>query len=245
MIGSRYQPFFQGIPTFFRAPLSGPTALTAEDVAVIGVPFDAGITLGRQGAKHGPRSIREASCYYASLYDCTPGKAQYHVDSGLVQTVTSEQRFKDLGDVDVFPLDVAATTDAIVEGVASAARGAGFTLVLGGDHYVAYPSFKGFVKGIRSRQPDASFGYVHIDSHTDFWDEYGFGGRYNHATAVRRITEEGLVDRDHVVWLGLNGMMPLEHHRLMVKHHMTALTASQLTEASWKQRLDDAIQLFR
>ena len=45
---------------------------------------------------------------------------------------------------------------------------------------------------------------IDFDSHTDAWDSY-FGEKYNHGTWMRRAIEEGLVDVDHSIEVGLRG----------------------------------------
>ena len=51
-------PRYTGISTFMRTPyVQDPTTL---DIAMIGVPFDGGVT-NRPGARHGPREVRNQS----------------------------------------------------------------------------------------------------------------------------------------------------------------------------------------
>src|SRR5437764_197760 len=52
------RPRYTGIPTFMRAPYT--EDLTTLDIALVGVPFDGGVT-NRTGARHGPREIRNQS----------------------------------------------------------------------------------------------------------------------------------------------------------------------------------------
>src|SRR5271168_3004956 len=49
------RPRFTGLPSFMRAPYQEDAA--GLDIALIGVPFDGGVT-NRPGARHGPREIR-------------------------------------------------------------------------------------------------------------------------------------------------------------------------------------------
>ena len=45
-----------------------------------------------------------------------------------------------------------------------------------------------------------------FDSHTDAWDSF-FGEKYNHGTWMRRAIEEGLVDVEHSIEVGLRGSL--------------------------------------
>ena len=60
--GETYDPKtdvrYMGMPTFMRTPLV--EDLSAVDIALVGVPFDGGVT-NRAGARHGPREIRNMS----------------------------------------------------------------------------------------------------------------------------------------------------------------------------------------
>src|SRR5271168_2488511 len=52
------RPRYTGLPSFMRAPYQEDAA--GLDIALIGVPFDGGVT-NRPGARHGPREIRNQS----------------------------------------------------------------------------------------------------------------------------------------------------------------------------------------
>src|SRR5690625_7596580 len=45
---------------------------------------------------------------------------------------------------------------------------------------------------------------VHFDSHGDTWDNY-YGEKYMHGTPFRRAVEEGLIDTDHSIQIGMRG----------------------------------------
>src|SRR5437764_820628 len=52
------RPRYTGIPTFMRAAYT--EDFSALDIALVGVPFDGGVT-NRSGTRHGPREIRNQS----------------------------------------------------------------------------------------------------------------------------------------------------------------------------------------
>jgi agmatinase len=45
---------------------------------------------------------------------------------------------------------------------------------------------------------------LHFDAHLDTWDTY-FGEPYTHGTPFRRASEEGLLDQDHCLHIGIRG----------------------------------------
>ena len=55
---SSLSPRFVGVPTFARLPLVD--TLEDVDVAVVGVPFDTGVTF-RVGGRFGPNAVRASS----------------------------------------------------------------------------------------------------------------------------------------------------------------------------------------
>ncbi len=76
-------PRFAGPSTFARLPEL--RDVESCDVAIVGVPFDAG-TSYRPGARFGPQSIRQASRHlrtnYHPSYDVEPFKVQQVADAG-------------------------------------------------------------------------------------------------------------------------------------------------------------------
>jgi agmatinase len=197
-----FVPWYSGSVSFYRAPEVSIGSLADGTIAVLGVPIDSWI-LGRNGQRYGPRAIREASLYLAGYYGLQMQPGYLNVHTGLVSTIPDRPRIFDVGDVPIFQTDVQAQTTAIVDMVASIAERGATPVLLGGDHYVAYPGFEGFAKGIRTRHGDVKVGYLHIDSHADFWDELRNMGRFNHGTCTRRISENPMVKQ--MVWWGLNG----------------------------------------
>src|ERR1700709_818341 len=114
-------PRYAGFSTFARLPRR--QDVPAADVAVVGVPFDAGVSY-RPGARFGPAAVREGSRllrpYHPGL-DIEPFAAQQVVDAG---------------DIACNPFDIPEAI-ASVEAGADDLLGAGATLMtIGGDHTI-------------------------------------------------------------------------------------------------------------
>src|SRR5271168_5521260 len=62
------RPRYTGLPSFMRAPYQEDAA--GLDIALIGVPFDGGVT-NRPGARHGPREIRNQSSLMRRINQAT------------------------------------------------------------------------------------------------------------------------------------------------------------------------------
>src|SRR6516165_530547 len=178
-------PRYAGEATFARLPRLSEVA--RADVAVVGVPFDSGVSY-RPGARFGPGHIRESSRLlrpYNPALDTSPFAVQQVADAG------------DLA-VNPFSLEEAIAT---VEGEARGLleRTDRF-LALGGDHTIALP----LLRAVAARHGPVSV--VHFDAHLDTWDTY-FGAAYTHGTPFRRASEEGLLDRSGCLHVGTRGSL--------------------------------------
>ena len=177
-------PRFVGPPTFARIPRIDET--TADlDVAVVGVPFDAGTSF-RPGARFGPAHIRESSRLirpYNPAQDVAPFASQQVVDAG---------------DIVANPFDIAEAITQIEAGARELLDRAGRIVVLGGDHTIALP----LLRAVNARHGQVAV--VHFDAHLDTWDTY-FGAPYTHGTPFRRAMEENLIDLEAAVHVGIRG----------------------------------------
>jgi agmatinase len=164
-----------------------PWAETAEglDVALLGIPYDGG-TSYRTGARFGPRAVREQS----SLIRPWNPVLKVHPFQRL--------RVADCGDVDVVPISIERTCDAIQQAVDRVIVAGATPVCVGGDHSVTLPILRSLARR------HGQLGVVHFDAHPDTWDEY-FGSKFFHGTPFRRAVEEGLIDPRRMVQVGIRG----------------------------------------
>jgi guanidinopropionase len=176
-------PRFTEIATFLRTPLA--SSLEDLDIALVGVPFDGGVT-NRAGARHGPREIRNMSSLMRSIHHVTRVNP------------FDLCRVSDVGDVafdDLYHLDAAV---AAIEAFFRHIHAAGVVpLSAGGDHSITYP----ILKAIAAERP---VGLVHVDAHTDTWAAFK-GSKFHHGAPFRLAVEEGLVDPRRTVQIGIRG----------------------------------------
>ena len=163
-------PRFAGPTTFARLPAIGD--VPRFDVAIVGVPFDAGVTY-RPGARFGPAAIRAGS---RLLRPFNPALGVHPF---------RDQQVVDAGDLPVSPFDIPAALDLVTAEVGRLAA-SGRVLILGGDHTIALPVLRA-LHGLHG-----PITLVHFDAHLDTWDTY-FGAAYTHGTPFRRAFEEGLL----------------------------------------------------
>jgi agmatinase len=176
-------PRFAGPATFARLPRLD--EVERADVAVVGVPFDSGVSY-RPGARFGPGHVRAASKLlrsYNPVLDVEP---------------FGTQQVADAGDIACNPFDIKEALDQIDLGARSVLERSGRLLTIGGDHTIALPLLR-VVHEIHG--PVA---VVHLDAHLDTWDTY-FGAPMTHGTPFRRAAEEGLVDKTGSIHVGIRG----------------------------------------
>lgn len=176
-------PRFAGPATFARLPR--PDEVSDVDVAVVGVPFDAGVSY-RPGARFGPAHVRESSRLlrpYNPAADVSPFAAQQVVDAG---------------DIAANPFDIEEALGQIERGARALMERAGSLVTIGGDHTIALP----ILRAMAARHGPVAV--VHFDAHLDTWDTY-FGADYTHGTPFRRAFEEGLLDTAGLSHVGIRG----------------------------------------
>jgi agmatinase len=176
-------PRFAGLATFARLPRID--EVPRADVAVVGVPFDSGVSF-RPGARFGPAAVREISRllrpYHPGL-DVSPFDAAQVVDAG---------------DFACNPFDIGAAVESIAEQAGELMDTGARLVTIGGDHTIALPLLRA------AAQRHGPVALLHFDAHLDTWDTY-FGAAYTHGTPFRRAFEEGLLDTDALSHVGIRG----------------------------------------
>lgn len=180
-------PRFAGIPTFMRLPHLAPEDPKRDEVEIglVGIPWDAGTT-NRPGARHGPRQLRDAS-------------TMIRAENGTTGVRPFEMaRCADLGDIGPNPADLEDSLARITAFHKVLRARKVRPLTAGGDHLCSLPV-------LRALAGDRPLGMVHFDSHTDLFHSYFGGSMYTHGTPFRRAVEEGLLDPERVVQIGIRG----------------------------------------
>ena len=178
-------PRYAGIPTFMRLPHVPVQEADDVQIGLIGVPWDGGTT-NRPGPRHGPRQLRDLSTMIRLMNQAT-GARPFHT-----------ARCADLGDSPVNPADVQDSLARVAAFFAKVAAKGIRPMTAGGDHLVSLPVLRALAK-------DRPVGMVHFDAHTDFYDRYFGDFTYTHGTPFRRAAEEGLLDTNRVVQIGIRG----------------------------------------
>ena len=176
-------PRYAGPPTFARLPRID--QVSHVDVAVVGMPFDSGVSY-RPGARFGPAHVRASSKLlrpYHPALDVSPFAVQQVVDAG---------------DLAINPFDLAEAIASIERGADELKAAGAKLLSIGGDHTIALPLLRSL------HRTHGEIAVLHFDAHLDTWDTY-FGAPTTHGTPFRRASEEGLIDKTGSMHVGIRG----------------------------------------
>ncbi|MCJ7557538.1 MAG: agmatinase, partial [Gammaproteobacteria bacterium] len=182
-LGGNQMPRFAGPGTMMRLPARENAA--GLDACFVGVPLDIG-TSNRSGARFGPRAIRNESVLLRP-YNMATRAAPF--DSLSVA---------DIGDVAINTFNLQKSIPIIQAAYDEILSHGAIPLTLGGDHTVVLPILRAMAK------KHGPVGVVHVDAHTDV-NDHMFGEQISHGTPFRRAVEEGLLDCQRVVQIGVRG----------------------------------------
>ncbi len=180
-LGGNEMPRYAGHATMFRLP----TASIGDplDIAIVGVGLDIG-TSNRSGSRFGPRQIRSESCLVRP-YGMATGAAPF--DSFQVA---------DIGDVALNSFSLSESIGIITAFYRRLAETGAWPVTLGGDHTITLPILRAL------HETHGAVALVHVDAHADTNDAM-FGEPVTHGTIMRRAIEEGLVEPQRMVQIGL------------------------------------------
>jgi agmatinase len=171
----------RALPTFSHAGgFLGLGPRTDTAIAVAGIPFDIGTT-NRAGARFGPSAIRQAS--------------RMLVDGSHPARFADPARapIADLGDFAIALGDILGSL-ALIESQAAAQP---HLVALGGDHAVTLALLRA-----AARRRGRPLALVQFDAHVDTWPD-SFGQRYGHGSVFFHAIEEGLVEPQRMIQVGI------------------------------------------
>lgn len=179
-----YRPRFMEIASFMRFPIIKDPS--EADIVMAGVPFDLGVT-NRPGARHGPRQVRDMSSFMRATHHAS------HI------TPSRLCRIGDMGDVPVDLFSIEKSLDTIEALYAGIHAAGACPLSVGGDHLSTLP----ILRGIARERP---VGLVHFDAHCDTGGPY-MGNKYHHGAPFKIAVEEGLLDPERTIQIGIRGSL--------------------------------------
>ncbi|MGE4634621.1 MAG: agmatinase [Arenicellales bacterium] len=168
---------------YLGCPLSDDPLQSQADVAVLGVPYDLG-TSGRAGTRSGPGAIRQASG------NLRWEEARWPWPYALADHL----KVIDCGDLAYAPGDSAGFAQILQDRATDILRSGKTLLSFGGDHFITLPLLRAH------HAVHGELALVHFDAHTDTYEQ---GSEFDHGTMFRRAPEEGLIDTDYSIQVGI------------------------------------------
>ena len=184
-VSGTVMPRYAGIATFMRLRHIPVDEAKDVQIGLVGVPWDGGTT-NRPGARHAPRQMRDLSTMVRNVHHVS-GIRPFHLC-----------RCADLGDSPVNPVDLEDTLERVTRFYNTIHEQGVMPLSAGGDHLVTLPI-------LRALCQQQACGLIHFDAHSDTWDRYFGESKYTHGTPFRRAIEEGLLDPERMISIGIRG----------------------------------------
>ena len=193
------------------------------DATILGVPF-ARASISPSGASEFPDAFRRSWELFSTYY---------------IDEMVDVRDFKigDLGDVKLHATDVAVSHANIEEAMRQVLEQHPGKLyaTIGGDHSITAPIVRAIAK-----HSEKKIGIVQFDTHLDMRD---FSGGRTNGTPIRQLVDEGIVDGENVVNIGLHGfynapslMEAASTHRIQI------ITLKQLRKKGIEKTIDAAFQ---
>lgn len=219
---------YSGVPTFLNLPvLENKQDLAQMDVAVMGVPWEGGCTIGGYSScTDGPKSIRSASIRYTG----------YLPDFDL--DCFSQLKAGDYGDIAVQNGNYEFTFGEIRKKVGEIYDAGAVPIILGGDHGIAYPTISELAK----RHP-GKVGVLHFDAHLDNYSNFG-DDPYSRCSPFYQLYNDPNMDPTKIVHIGIRG--PRNHQEEFnnaKKYGANVILCREVKKNGWEASIKKAIEL--
>ena len=219
---------YSGVPTFLNLPvLENKQDLAQMDVAVMGVPWEGGCTIGGYSScTDGPKSIRSASIRYTG----------YLPDFDL--DCFSQLKAGDYGDIAVQNGNYEFTFGEIRKKVGEIYDAGAVPIILGGDHGIAYPTISELAK----RHP-GKVGVLHFDAHLDNYSNFG-DDPYSRCSPFYQLYNDPNMDPTKIVHIGSRG--PRNHQEEFnnaKKYGANVILCREIKKNGWEASIKKAIEL--
>lgn len=222
-----------GVRTFLRAEQTHPTELKEDiDIGILGVPYDYGASR-KPGARYGPSGVREQMV--GEYHFRVNSNEDYVSFPSETKRNYSDIKVRDCGDAPIDPKSATETTKKVSEYVEQIASKT-IPIIVGGDHYITYPSFIGYANSI-----EQDVGLIHLDAHTDTSDEDDLYGRHFHGSPMARINDSKYGSYNTHAMVGIRGRAGSEFLDIREQYDLYVDYAEEVKEKGIEDSIQGAI----
>lgn len=219
---------YSGVPSWLNlSVIEDDRDLEDLDAAVIGVPWEGGVTIGGYSScTEGPKAIRSESIRYTGFLPDTG------IDSFDYLKVA------DYGDTAVQNGNYDFTFNSIRKKVSKLIDKNVIPIIFGGDHGISYPIISEYAKKYPKK-----VGILHFDSHLDNYDAYG-DDEFARCSPFFQLYQDKNMDPSKIVHIGIRG--PRNHQgefENAQKYGATVILAKEVHEEGWKKSIKKAIEI--
>lgn len=219
---------YSGVPSFLNlSVLENKEELKQMDVAVLGVPWEGGCTIGGYSScTEGPKSIRTASIRYTGYLPDFDIDCFDYLKAG------------DYGDVPVQNGNYEFTFAQIREKYGEMIDAGVVPVIFGGDHGIAYPAISELAK----RHPK-KVGVLHFDAHLDNYSEFG-DDPFARCSPFFRLYNDPNMDSTKIVHIGIRGPRNHKQERENArKYGATVIPCMEIKKEGWEASIKKAIEI--
>ena len=219
---------YSGVPTWLNLPvIENKEDLKEVDVAVMGVPWEGGCTIGGYSScTDGPKSIRSVSIRYTGYLP------EFDIDS------FAHLKGGDYGDTAVQNGNYDFTFAEIRKKFGEILDAGAVPIVFGGDHGISYPTISELAK----RHPK-KVGVIHFDAHLDNYDNFG-DDLYSRCSPFFQLYNDPNMDPTKIVHLGIRG--PRNHQgegQNAKKYGATVIPSMEVKKNGWEAAIKKALEV--
>ena len=221
---------YSGVPSFLNLPVvEQPADLSALDVAVVGVPWEGGCTIGGYSScTEGPKSIRSASIRYTGYLPEFDLDCFDYLKAG------------DTGDVPVQNGNYTFTFDQIRQRIGQVVDAGAIPITLGGDHSIAYP----IISEIAKRHP-GRVGVLHFDAHLDNYSHFG-DDELSRCSPFYKLYTDPNMDPAKIAHIGIRGPRNHREEGANAKRFgATVIPSMEVKRQGWEASIQKALSVVQ
>ncbi len=228
-----------GLLTFIGAPTGAVDDLSPGMFGVFGVPYDVSAP-DKLGPRLAPKAYRETSTYFQMM--TAPDSTLVEINSRLpTDTNVVRDRVRDLGDLSVSHVDWEIMSSTLRDASRGIAARGSVPIALGGDHLIAYPLIQGF-RDATVERGGRGVGYIQLSSRLDLGLRDPVWGDVWRGATVRRLLDSGAVRPENLIWIGVNGYVPLDQWQMAKRLPATIVTADQVRSRGIADVVSEALE---